>query len=393
MRGAGQWMICELDMHYSMSIKTKEMCMRAKSIFLTLLLFVGISTSTLAYTTSTMYTASGHPVTVYHNLSCPTDVYCPQSDSSFEASYGFRSADRWYSGTVSWNCHGRTFDNRQGWVSYAEPWLTYDGPSCPVNPVPGDTVIWWQGSQTAHSVTITGAWNGLSTVVMSKYGSQGQYKHALSNPVAVYGSNWAVTRFTGTTIYSGFTSGGGTSELRPNPATQLFAERETRPWFKSVKASELVYAIEHPRIVARSTSLTEATRQQLLLTEDPEKQAKILVHDLANPSHGIALSAFNGPQFTEEFITGMEAGKLLVLLGNQSPEVKPMILDLLAALANSTDTPDAARGAAVHFLKRIDPDDSTGWMSNLKRGQSKNTNVPYKTYLDYYIEKSEGKSE
>ncbi len=167
--------------------------MRTKtSLLIVALLFVGVATSQAQYQyTSTMYTASGHPVSVDHFGYCGPNG-CPASDSSWESVNGIRSADRWYSGTGAWNCHGRTFDNRQGWIGQAEPWLTYDGPSSPVSPRPGDTVIWWKndpilGHVTAHSVTINGTWNGLGTTVMSKYGTQGQYQHALSNPIRVYG--------------------------------------------------------------------------------------------------------------------------------------------------------------------------------------------------------------
>jgi len=363
--------------------------MRLRVLISIALLFAGAASSR-AYTTTTMYTATGYPVTVYHNLSCPSQVGCPATDSAFEAAWGFRSVDRWYSGTTAWNCHGRTFDNRQGWVSYADPWMTYDAPVCPASPRPGDTVIWWgTDGRTAHSVTITSAWNGLSTIVMSKYGSQGQYQHALSNPIVVYGSNWSVIRFTaGTTIYYYGTAIGDPKQKLESPAERFLAERETKPWFNTVKASEVLYATEHPRIVARSTALKEATRLRLLATENPEEQATLLLQDLADPSHSIALSPYSGPQFTEEFVTGIEAGKLLVLLGEQHPELRHMLADHLATLVKASDAADVTRGAAVYFLGKIAPEDATNVKAELESEQTKAVMPGYTTYLNYYLRNS-----
>jgi len=243
-------------------------------------------------------------------------------------------------------------------------------------------------------VTITGTWNGLSTIVMSKYGSEGQYQHALSNPIAVYGSTWAVTRFSGTIIYSGIASNDTVQKPNDtNPATRILEEAKDKPWYKTVKASELLYAVEHPRLVERSTALSENTRKQLLATEDPEEQAGLLLDDLASPSHYVALNAYNGPQFTEEFVTGIEAGKLLTLLGDRFPEVKPMIVDRLATMVRASETPDPARGAAIHFLGTIDPEQVGMLKSELEQKRTTTEGMPYTSYSDYYLAKSAPKDQ
>lgn len=138
-------------------------------------------------------TATGYSVSHGHYGFCGP-YGCPTADSVFERDYLFSSRDRVYSGTGAWNCHGRTFDSRRSWISLAEPYLNYDTPTCPSSPRSGDAIIFWARGQTSHSVTMISSWSGLDTRVMSKYGTQGQYRHTLRDTVRVYGGDWAVTR-------------------------------------------------------------------------------------------------------------------------------------------------------------------------------------------------------
>ncbi len=188
-------------------------------------------------------------------------------------------------------------------------------------------------------------------------------------------------------------SGEASQGFEVDPAARLLKERQSTPWYETVKASEILYAIEHPRIVQKSTALGEKARQQILATENSEEQATLLLKDLTDPVHAIALGAFNGPQFTEEFITGIEAGKLLVLLADRHPDLKQMIADHLSTLVKAANTPDPTRGAAVYFLGKIDPEEMSVVKDELGAGRSKAAHAGYVTYLDYYLQKSAVKGE
>lgn len=309
----------------------------------------------------TLTTATGVPVTHYHFSYCLADG-CPAPDSTFEAQYGFSSADRVYSGTGEWNCHGRTFDARRSWVNYVEPWLNNDGPVYTAYPISGDAVIWWgTDGLTSHSVTLLSSWNGSSTPMMSKYGRQGQYRHALSNAINVYGSDWSVVYFTaGTPIYSAIRKAG--AEARKGPrvdSNDTEAERneirKSMPWYEDILASQVIYEIEHPRLVAQSANLSEASRQGLAEARGDQARLAIIISDIADPKHFGPLNAFNRPALSEDFVMEIEAGKLLVKIVNKRPELKEEIVNLLLKVITNPggDFKDQLRGAGIHFLTQI----------------------------------------
>lgn len=314
------------------------------------------SSSTFAHT---IYTANGAPVNHGHYSYCGPNG-CPASDSTFESTYGFRSADRYYSATGAWNCHGRTFDARLSWIPQAEPYINNDWPYCPLNPAAGDSIIWWgSNGLSSHSVTIVGTWNGLSTPVMSKYGTQGQYRHALSNVVAVYGSDWTVTNFdAGTAIYWGITKNQEPEEVekrRRSSRERLIEQRKKTPWYEDVLASQLVYEVEHPRIVDQVARLTEESRTGIGKAKGDQERLDILLKDLQEDSHFEALNAFDSPAFSEDFIHAIESGNLLVKLSKLRPELRKKIANQLleVILENNGNYPDRVRGAGLHFLNQI----------------------------------------
>jgi hypothetical protein len=306
----------------------------------------------------TLTTAHGTSITHTHQSSCAGG--CISNSYLESAPFNFSSATRVYSSTWSWNCHGRTFDNRISWVYYADQWLLDDGPYCPVNPSVGQTIIWWDGSKTSHSVTIVGPWNGTSTLVMSKYGAYGQYRHALSNAVTVYGSNWAVTGFSGgTAIYSSSTAKDSNSQLNEeeNPGERLLEERKLMPWYKDVLASEIIYAVEHPRLVAHSASLSDDTRARLQTSTDELEQIEILLDDLRQPTHYEALALYNRPSLAKDFIEAIEAGRLLSKIAARSPELRGEVLSRLAQTASAKKSSDGLRGAAIYFISTTGTED------------------------------------
>ena len=342
----------------------------------------------------TLTTATGVPVSHGHYSTCGPNG-CPQADSTFEASVGFRSADRVYSGTGAWNCHGRTFDARRSWVSYAEPWLDNDGPVYTSSPLSGDSVIWWDGATTSHSVTLLGSWTGTSTPVMSKYGTQGQYRHALSNPIALYGADWSVVYFTaGTIIYSGLQAGGeGQKGLevdkRHDTAEERDRLRRSMPWYEDVLASQVIYEVEHPRLVSQSANLSDASRTGLSEARGDQARLGILIADMADPKHFGVLNAYNSPAFSEDFIAEIEAGKLLVKIIKKRPELKQQVIDLLLNVITDTQgaSKDQLRGAGVHFLTQIlTKNERVATKKELRRlFPEQHGEVP--TYTDHYLNK------
>ena len=343
----------------------------------------------------TLQTKAGNNVSHIHQSSCAngclTNTYLESSP------YNFSSSHRFYSSTWAWNCHGRTFDNRQSWTNYADPWLASDAPFCPVNPAVGQTVIWWgSDGKTSHSVTITGSWNNLSTQVMSKYGAYGQYRHALSNAVAVYGSNWSVTGFgLGTTIYSGMRSEAPSPVVQEvDPGKKLLEQRKDMPWYEAVLQSEIHYALEHPRLVSQSAGLREETRARLLETVDEMEQIDILLEDLQSPAHYEVFHLYNRPSLSEDFIKEIEAGKLLALLSNRKPELKQVVTERLTGLVTERkgEIHDTLRGAAIHFLTRVSTPEERKTLKNRFSllSQSSMTGpgagkIP--SYTEYYLQK------
>jgi len=340
----------------------------------------------------TLQTAAGTSVSHSHYGVCLNASTCPPPDATVESTYGFTSGERVYSGTYQWNCHGRTFDARRSWPNYADPWLNSDAPVCPLNPVIGDTVIWWgPNGLTSHSVTIVGSWNNLSTTVMSKYGALGQYRHALSKTIGVYGGNWAVTRFMGgTVIYSGLQTGDtaiGGAATPSDASARLQKEREEMPWYETVVASQLLFDIERPRLIAQISGLREETRERFIEAVDNAERIDILLEDLRHPEHFEFLAAYNSPAHSEDFITGIEAGKLLVRLAELQPKLKPAIvsglsealelkMDAVGTDAEELRFADEKRGAALHFLSRLLPKSERASLKERLQGELKSATAP-----------------
>jgi len=343
----------------------------------------------------TLTTATGVPVDHAHYTVCGAGG-CPSVDSTVEAQFGFRSADRVYSGTGEWNCHGRTFDARRSWVNYVEPWLNNDGPVYTSYPITGDSVIWWgTDGLTSHSVTIVGSINGTSTLVMSKYGKQGQYRHALYNPIAVYGDDWSYVYFNqGTVIYSGLQA--ANTKIQKGPKvnrTDTEAERneirKTMPWYEDVLSSQVIYAVEHPRLVAQSANLNEASRTGLGEVRGDQARLAILISDIADPKHFEILGVYNSPALSEDFISEIEAGKLLAKIVKKRPELKEEIVGLLLKVVTETkgDFKDQLRGAGIHFLTQIlNQNERVATKRELRRlFPEQHSEVP--TYTDHYLKK------
>jgi len=343
----------------------------------------------------TVETANGCTVNHYDNLGYCLPWYpydCPDPDSEFESDYGFSAYDRVYSGTYNFNCHGRTFDNRGCWIDYADQYINCDGPFCPYNPGYGDAIIWFNGSgTTTHSATIISNWNGTSTTIKSKYGKQGEYWHSLANCIYAYGSNWTVTRFSaGTTIYN--TTQENFMINKKNNIEKLLEDRKKMPWYKDILESEEIFETKGKKIIERITSLSNENRSNYEKSSSVDEKIETLFRDFVNNEHYKWLGIFNSPEFSTDYIQGIEAGNLLVELCMEQPEFKEIISEKFTGLLgqkNLGNNSDHIKGAAIFFLGKIlDREQQLELMNyikklNLSPPQDRITNVP--TYFDYYL--------
>lgn len=339
--------------------------------FFTLLVFsfIGFSLHSLPVFAHTLTTATGHPVDHIHSGYCgPTG--CPITDMDFENLSGFRPEDRVYSGTGSWNCHGRTFDNRRSWISQAMPFWNYDSPVCPASPQRGDTILFWDGGEIIHSATMVETWNGTSTLIMSKYGKQGQYQHALANSIKIYGKNWSIIRFTaGTLIPQALQRNNSLRRLLTGlPIPNLFVnpilgekmdplkERKKMPWYQDVLSSQEIYETEHPKMVAKIATMKPEKLAQYQKTESLEGKISILMEDLLDDIHYQFLGVYDSPAYCTDFIHAIQAANLLVNLSMTESGARTLIINELkkniTALEISPEF-DKKRGAMIYFLGKI----------------------------------------
>ncbi|MEK7171274.1 MAG: hypothetical protein AAB739_00030 [Patescibacteria group bacterium] len=337
------------------------------------------------------FTYLGTPVQHDHPGYCGPNG-CPIKDSTFESKWGFKSTDKIYSGTHQWNCHGRTFDNKQSWISSINP---YFNPSAYIMATPGygTAVVFFKNGQAIHSATTVGAWNGMGTMIMSKYGKQGQYKHTLSNSIAVYGWNFSPLNFTGPVKI--YTASNGTRNIdgvsiknnfTASRIESLLREREKMPWYKDILEAKKIYETEHPKLVARSANMNQARLDMLNNTADTSKKIALLIEDLKDESHYVALSAYDHPSYATEFIEGIEAGKQLVSLAGENPTLKSDVVkqlrDILATKSKENHK-DALDGATSHFLGQILTQTEK---DALRTELGTTTQIPgFQTYRDFYL--------
>ena len=285
---------------------------------------------------------------------------CPDSDSSFEKKYSFKATDRKYSGTGTYNCHGRTFDGRQSWIGNPASYLSCGGtPSCPVTPRAGDTILFYSGGQIVHSVTIVGAWAGVNTQVMSKYGTQGQYQHALSNTIRAYPVTWYVTRFgSGTRIYTTAEPTPATEPAIPEMGAEPLADRLAResvsmPWHKDVVASLETATLEHDQIVREGGALSEGTVTALRDAKNRNQRVALLMNDLQDSQHYVGLGAYDSPALTTDYIDALEAANQLIAIARTDAASRRIIFNALRDVVRGSAWSDPANGAALHIVKQI----------------------------------------
>lgn len=331
-----------------------------------------------------IYTKTGNYVSHSHPTYCtPGSSGCAAGlDSAVESKYGFKKADRIYNSNNTWNCHGRTFDNRRSWISYAETYLKYDNPITPSKPAVGDAIVFWDSSNvTSHTVTIVGTWNGTSTLVMSKYGPQGQYKHALSNTTKAYpGHKWGVVRFAaGTPIYLGIADAKdsvkfpfsrllafngdlpllGAIDARDQGGAQkdfdinkFFEEQSKMPWYQdAMKDTERSWQ-EHQEIVERIAKMSDTNRKLLAAAKTDDERVKILLDDLNDNDRFALLTIYSTPGETEHFFDALEAKKLLSDILGKNKTIKGKVVNELKQAAKNGHIyfGDQKKGMSLYLL-------------------------------------------
>ena len=321
--------------------------------------------------------ASGKLVNHYHFGYCVNNL-CPQPDKTFETKYGFLSWNKKYSGTAQWNCHGRTFDNKQSWIDYAEPFIYGDWAGySPATPKPGDVVIFYKNGLSTHTVTIVGTWKGLNTQVMSKYGMQGQYQHKLSDVAKVYSDSWwTPVHFGVTKVYTTLNKISPTlargakliaSLAAPKSFSfsnmtveQLMEQRKQMPWYKDVLESEKLASVEYKKQLADISNMTEENKNAYNKSVTDSAKIKILIKDINDNHHYEWFGLYNGPEFTTDYVDAIEAGNLLAEMFKERPSTKQQVIDELRSVINTPDDltrpntyTDQKRGAAINFLGKI----------------------------------------
>ena len=284
---------------------------------------------------------------------CANGYACPGSDAACESNPNMSSGDRVASWGSQYNCHGRTFDNRGSWTGDAYIYVSCGNGACPINPQVGDAILWDDGH--VHSVTIVGAWNGTSTLVSSKYGCCGEYRHSLQNVINVYGSDWWVSRHYSSPVFQ-VQSRSIADEAVPVPSdpAEIDALVQTMPWYDTVVASAVEYAIEHPRMVRENGKVSDEIRKKIRETEDPKERLALLAEDLRDERHYTILATFNRPQDSLDFIAGIEAGKALVKVAEAHPErARPDVVNLLEGTLFERKSGMGAQAAALFFLDQI----------------------------------------
>lgn len=340
-------------------------------------------------------TAGGVAVQHYHFGYCGPNG-CPVKDSTFESSVGFKSTDKIYSGTHQWNCHGRTFDNKQSWVNSIDPYLSFNlGPYSLANPGYGNAIVFFQNGQAIHSATMVGTWNGTNTMIMSKYGKQGQYKHALINSIKVYGWNFSAVGWAAPVKI--YTTSNGTRNIdgisiknsfTASRIESLLREREKMPWYKDILEAKKIYETEHPKLVERSAGMNPTRLNTLNNTTDTAKKISLLIEDLKDESHYTALSAYDHPSYATEFIEEISAGKRLVSLAKENPSLRSDVVkqlrDILTTKSKENHK-DALDGATSHFLGQILTQTEK---DALRTEEGTTTQIPgFQTYRDFYLKR------
>lgn len=301
-----------------------------------------------------IYTAKGKYV--YHGHYGKCGLGCPLPDEWYEKQVGFSAADRIYSGTNEWNAAGRTFDNRQSWVFSPEQFVK-DDPAVPDLPLEGNVILFWKNQKINHSVSIVGPWQGLNTLIMSKYGTYGQYKHKLMNSIKFYGWNWLVVKFSNTPVYSGskkpnrLVAGSVIPEqiqIDPAVLNKLFEAREKMSWYKDVLESKKIFESEHVKLVETSSKMADSARLNYLKAKTDDEKMAVLIKDFADDAHYAILGAYDQLEFAQDFLESMESGKLLVEMAKKKPELRQKII---SALKNLTD--ERKKAAAEMILKRM----------------------------------------
>lgn len=355
-----------------------------KKVFLVSGLSLLVSLSAIGHTIRSQDNVN---VSHKHYSRCAYLIDCPISNSTFETRYNFSNSDRTNSSTYEYNCHGRTFDNRNSWVNYSDAWVFGSGNQSVHYPEIGDVVVWTKtgtGSTstkiTRHTATIIGPWNGNNTIVSSKYGSAGEYHHELINTMNVYGNDYRVVRMNTTNVYN-------MSEL------EIEQEAKSRDYYidslleknESEKSKKGLTWQEKFKLLPKNEKTMLSQNNILTELNSKQKDINYFLSDLAKDRR-VFLAAFNFPDFTEDLVTEIESGKLLLEIVKNNPELSQEIGDKLKEIIMSRSH-DTVRGITMYYLSELEKISGLSWnIGDLFPEVLEKPNEML--YFDYYLNKS-----
>lgn len=343
---------------------------------LSYIFFMQLSAASIAHG---LYTSKNTSVSHHHyGVGCPEII----EDSYCEKLYPTLSPiERTKSATCEFNCHGRTFANRSAWVDFAEPYLTDDPGIEPKKPVYGDIVI-FKGSNgvITHTVTIDGPWLGTSTMVKSKIGRCGEYRHALSKTIAIYkGNPYAPRRLANTVIYQNPSSNEDIADFLPNHK-------------ESMSNEEIYKTISQPWI-DKTTAMNAKSKAALRKAKNLSEKVDVLIQDIIDRRHFDVLIAYDRPDASpSEFIQGLEATKELTKLSKLGRAEKVVIFQKISSrIESASKLADPQAAALIFAIENISTAEDSDLVFKLLKLPNLAVENKIGSYTNFYLKRLESK--
>lgn len=159
----------------------------------------------------------------------------------------------------------------------------------------------------------------------------------------------------------------------------------------SKNTSEIPFnGADYEELVSKISSLNSETQKKLEAEIDTKEKIKLFKEDFLSDNHYKFLGVYNSPEFSEDFITSLEAGRKIVELANQDTETKAIVIRELKDVIFQKDSNylDQKRGAAIYFLSQIlDSEEKEALkketIRNMPIKASKESLPP--SYTEYYL--------
>lgn len=214
----------------------------------------------------------------------------------------------------------------------------------------------------------------------SKYGSAGEYHHELINTMNVYDNDYRVVRMNTTNVYN-------MSEL------EIEQEAKSRDYYidslleknESEKSKKGLTWQEKFKLLPKNEKTMFSQNNILTELNSKQKDINYFLSDLAKDRR-VFLAAFNFPDFTEDLVTEIESGKLLLEIVKNNPELSQEIGDKLKEIIMSRSH-DTVRGITMYYLSELEKISGLSWnIGDLFPEVLEKPNEML--YFDYYLNKS-----